>query len=122
MPTDPDCLFCNVATGKIPAEVVAEGDGVLAFRDIDPKAPTHVLVIPTEHVASLAALATGTPEGAAMLAELVSLANRVAAEAGLDAEGAGYRVVTNVGPEAGQSVAHLHLHVLGGRPMTWPPG
>ena len=122
MPTDPDCLFCKVATGQIPADVIAEGDGVLAFRDIDPKAPTHVLVIPTEHVASLAEVPTGTPEGAAMLAELVSVANRVAAGAGLDAEGAGYRVVTNVGPEAGQSVAHLHLHVLGGRPMTWPPG
>jgi len=122
MPTDPDCLFCKVATGQIPADVIAGGDGVLAFRDIDPKAPTHVLVIPTEHVASLAEVPTGTPEGAAMLAELVSVANRVAAGAGLDAEGAGYRVVTNVGPEAGQSVAHLHLHVLGGRPMTWPPG
>jgi histidine triad (HIT) family protein len=122
MPTDPDCLFCKVATGQIPADVIAEGDGVLAFRDIDPKAPTHVLVIPTEHVGSLAEVPTGTPEGAAMLAELVSVANRVAAGEGLDREGAGYRVVTNVGPEAGQSVAHLHLHVLGGRPMTWPPG
>src|SRR6266702_3274478 len=117
MPTDPDCLFCKVAGGQVPADVIAKGDGVVAFRDIAPKAPTHVLVIPTEHVASLAEVVTASAEGAAMLAELVAVANRVAAAEGLDAPGRGYRVVTNVGPEAGQSVGHLHLHVLGGRPM-----
>jgi histidine triad (HIT) family protein len=119
MTTDPDCLFCRIAAGEIPADVIARSDGALAFRDIAPKAPTHVLVIPTEHVASLAELRTDTPEGAAMLAELATLANRVAAGDGLDG---GYRVVTNVGPDAGQSVPHLHLHVLGGRVMAWPPG
>jgi histidine triad (HIT) family protein len=119
MTTDPDCLFCKIAAGQIPAEVVARSDGALAFRDIDPKAPTHVLVIPTEHVPSLAAISTDSPDNGAMLAELVGLANRVAADEGV---AGGYRVVTNIGPDAGQSVAHLHLHVLGGRRMAWPPG
>jgi histidine triad (HIT) family protein len=116
MPTDPDCLFCRIAAGQVQADVVARSDGALAFRDINPKAPTHVLVIPTDHVASLAEV---PDDGGAMLAELVALANRVAREAGV---GDGYRVVTNTGRSAGQSVPHLHLHVLGGRAMAWPPG
>jgi histidine triad (HIT) family protein len=116
MTTDPDCLFCKIAAGQIPADVIASSEGALAFRDLNPKAPTHVLVIPTGHVASLAEV---PDDGGAMLAELVALANRVASEEGV---GGGYRVVTNIGSDAGQSVGHLHLHVLGGRPMAWPPG
>jgi histidine triad (HIT) family protein len=116
MTTDPDCLFCKIVAGQIPADVVARADGALAFRDIDPKAPTHVLVIPTEHVPSLATL---PDDGGALLAALVGLANQVAAGDRLDG---GYRVVSNVGPDAGQSVEHLHLHVLGGRRLAWPPG
>ena len=116
MPTDPSCLFCKIAAGDIPAEVVARGGGTLAFRDVDPKAPTHVLVIPTDHVASLAEVGPGHT---GLLAELVALANQVARDAGLED---GYRVVTNIGPAAGQSVPHLHLHVLGGRALSWPPG
>jgi histidine triad (HIT) family protein len=119
MTTDPDCLFCKIATGQIPADVIARTDGAIAFRDVNPQAPTHVLVIPAEHVPSLAKVPTDTGDGGAMLAELVALANRVASEEGV---GGGYRVVTNIGAEAGQSVEHLHLHVLGGRPMAWPPG
>lgn len=112
----PDCLFCRIAAGEIPAARVAESPLAIAFRDIDAQAPTHVLVIPRRHVGSVAELEAGD---AGLLAELFELARRVASEAGL---GNGYRVVTNVGPDAGQSVAHLHLHVLGGRPMRWPPG
>jgi histidine triad (HIT) family protein len=116
MTTESDCLFCRIAAGQVPADVVARGDDAIAFRDVNPKAPTHVLVIPTRHVPSLAAL---PDDGGALLAGLVALANRVAADDGLDG---GYRVVTNVGPDAGQSVEHLHLHVLGGRKLAWPPG
>ena len=116
MPSDPDCLFCKIASGDIPADVVARGDGVLAFRDVNPVAPTHVLVIPAEHVGSLAALEAGHAQ---LLTELIRVANQVAADDKLED---GYRVVTNIGPAAGQSVPHLHLHVLGGRDMTWPPG
>ncbi len=111
-----DCLFCRIAAGEIPATRVGESTGAIAFRDIDPQAPTHVLVIPRRHVGSAAELGPGD---APLLAELFELATRVAREARLES---GYRIVTNVGPDAGQSVPHLHLHVLGGRPMRWPPG
>lgn len=110
-----DCLFCKIASGEIPSAKVAETDDALAFRDIDPKAPTHVLVIPRAHVASLA----DSPDPG-MLGDLLALAAAVATSEGLD-EG-GYRVVANVGRDGGQSVDHLHLHVLGGRRLTWPPG
>ncbi len=112
-----DCLFCKIAAGDIPADVVHRDDRVVAFRDINPQAPTHVLVIPTEHVASLDAAA---PEHQELLGELLLAAQAVARTEGLS--DAGYRVVTNVGPHGGQTVHHLHIHVLGGRPMGWPPG
>jgi histidine triad (HIT) family protein len=111
-----DCLFCKIAKGELPADVVLDRDGVVAFRDINPQAPTHVLVIPAEHLASLEMVAD---HHAPLLASLVSAVNEVARNEGV---AGGFRVVTNIGPSAGQSVDHLHLHVLGGRPMRWPPG
>ena len=110
-----DCLFCRIARREIPATLVAETDRCVAFRDIDPKAPVHVLVIPREHVASLDA----APDPA-LVGELSLLAARIARDEGI-AEG-GYRTVVNTGPDAGQTVFHLHLHLLGGRPLRWPPG
>jgi len=113
----PDCLFCKIARGEIPSQKVAETEHVFAFRDIQPQAPTHILLIPKTHVASSAAELG--PEHAALLGELFALASKLARDEGLDR---GWRLVTNVGEHAGQSVSHLHLHLLGGRPMTWPPG
>jgi histidine triad (HIT) family protein len=116
-----DCLFCRMVAGEVPADVVHETDRVLAFRDINPQAPTHVLVIPKEHHRNLAALAAAD---AGLLGEVAGAAGDVARQEGLVRDGAvepGYRVVTNTGPDAGQSVDHLHLHVLGGRRMGWPP-
>ena len=110
-----------MVAGEIPADVVHETDRVLAFRDINPQAPTHVLVIPKEHHRNLAALAAAD---AGLLGEVAVAAGDVARQEGLVRDGSvepGYRVVTNTGPEAGQSVDHLHLHVLGGQPMGWPP-
>jgi histidine triad (HIT) family protein len=111
-----DCLFCRIVAGEIPSDRVYEDDAVVAFRDINPQAPTHVLVVPRRHVADAHAV---TDDDGPLLAALFAAVRRIADEAGL---GNGYRVVTNVGPEAGQSVFHLHLHVLGGRSMSWPPG
>lgn len=111
------CIFCKIAAGEVPAQKVAETDHVLAFRDIHPQAPTHVLLIPKQHVADSAA-DLGADHGA-VLAELFALAAQVAREERLDQ---GWRLVTNVGRGAGQSVHHLHVHLLGGRPMRWPPG
>jgi histidine triad (HIT) family protein len=113
-----ECLFCKVVAGEIPARTVARADEAIAFHDIDPKAPVHVLVIPTRHVAAVRA-ATG-PEGERLLGRLLAFSAEVASQLGLDATG--YRIVTNTGRDAGQSVDHLHLHVLGGRRLTWPPG
>lgn len=110
-----DCLFCRIARGEIPATLVAESEDCVAFRDIDPKAPTHVLVIPRRHVASLT-----EADDARLVGALSLLAARIARDEGI-ADG-GYRTVINTGPDAGQSVAHLHLHLLGGRAMHWPPG
>jgi len=112
-----DCLFCKIVTGDVPAELVAESDRTIAFRDINPQAPTHVLVIPKDHHADLAALATAD---GSLLAEVAAQAHQVAAAEGIT--GDGYRVVFNTGPRAGQTVFHVHAHVLGGRDMTWPPG
>jgi histidine triad (HIT) family protein len=112
-----DCLFCRIVRGEVPAQKVAESEHTLAFRDIGPQAPTHVLLIPKAHVADSAA-DLGPPH-AAMLAELFALAARVAKEERCDQ---GWRLVSNVGPHAGQTVRHLHFHLLGGRPMEWPPG
>ncbi len=111
-----DCVFCKIADGEIPADVVAESDDWLAFRDIDPKAPVHLLVIPREHVASLDDLEIGRRE---LAGELLLAARRVAEREGI---GGGYRIVANTGADAGQTVFHLHLHVMGGRAMRWPPG
>jgi histidine triad (HIT) family protein len=110
-----DCLFCKIATGEIPATIVRRAPGMLAFRDINPQAPVHVLVIPTRHVASL-----DQAEDPALLGELLGFAREVAREAGI--AGPGYRVVVNTNRDGGQTVAHLHAHVLGGRSMRWPPG
>jgi histidine triad (HIT) family protein len=114
----PDCLFCRIVAGEIPAKIVKRTDDAVAFRDIDPRAPTHVLLIPTRHVAAVRD-ARG-PDGERMLGRLLAFAAEIATELGLDS--GGYRIVTNTGKDAGQSVDHLHLHVLGGRKMTWPPG
>jgi len=113
-----DCLFCKIVAGEIPAKIVKRSADALAFRDIDPKAPVHVLVMPTRHIAAVRD-AKGD-DGERMLGGLLAFAAAVASEQGLDQEG--YRIVTNTGRNAGQSVDHLHLHVLGGRKMTWPPG
>ena len=112
-----ECIFCRIAGGEIPAQRVDETAHVLAFRDLQPQAPTHVLLIPREHVAGSAA-ELGAPH-AGLLGELFGLAARIAEREGLER---GWRLVTNVGPDGGQSVAHLHFHLLGGRAMTWPPG
>jgi histidine triad (HIT) family protein len=111
-----DCLFCKIASGEIPARIVAESDRWLAFHDIDPKAPVHLLVIPREHFESLDEL---EEEHGSLAGELLLAARDVAEQEGI---GGGYRLVANTGPEAGQTVFHLHLHVLGGRAMRWPPG
>ena len=113
---DPDCLFCKIVAKEIPADVVLDRDDVLAFRDVNPQAPTHVLVIPKDHLNSLEAVGAGHEP---LLASLVDAVNEVARNDGIDG---GFRMVTNIGAAAGQSVDHLHLHVLGGRAMTWPPG
>jgi histidine triad (HIT) family protein len=112
-----DCLFCKIVAGEIPAKIVRRTADAVAFHDIDPRAPVHVLVIPTRHVA---AVRDAGPDGEALLGRLLAFSADVARELGLDA--GGYRIVTNTGPDAGQSVAHLHFHVLGARKLTWPPG
>ena len=111
-----DCLFCRMASGEIPVSKVHEDDLVFAIRDINPQAPTHVLVLPVAHVPSAADL---TEADAPMLARLFSVAGEIAAQDGLEG---GWRVVSNVGPDGGQTVPHLHIHLLGGRQMHWPPG
>ena len=112
-----ECLFCAIVAGDIPSTQVLQTDRILAFRDINPQAPTHVLVIPKAHYPDVAALAAAD---AAVLGEVIDAARRVAAAEGV-AE-AGYRVVFNTGVQAGQTVPHVHGHVLGGRSLSWPPG
>jgi histidine triad (HIT) family protein len=109
------CLFCGIAAGTVPATVVQRGDGFLAFQDINPQAPTHLVVIPTGHVASL-----DDAGDAEVLGGLLAFARDVARERGLAERG--YRVVLNTNADGGQTVFHLHLHLLGGRAMRWPPG
>ncbi len=116
MSTDPDCLFCKVVAGDVPADVVHETETTIAFRDIQPQAPTHILVIPRTHQPNAAALAEAEPDVA------VDLLNAVAAVAKQEGLDAGYRLVFNTGAQAHQTVFHAHAHVLGGRPMGWPPG
>jgi histidine triad (HIT) family protein len=112
-----DCIFCAIAAHDLPADLVHEEPDVLAFRDVNPQAPTHMLVIPRRHIESAAAL---TADDDALWAQMLHVAQRVAREEGL--EGNGYRIVANIGSDGGQTVRHLHLHVLGGRRLTWPPG
>jgi histidine triad (HIT) family protein len=111
------CLFCNIVSRATGAQIVLDNDHVVAFRDIRPVAPVHALVIPKKHIAGIH---DATPDDVNGLGQLLLAAGEVAEKLGL-AEG-GYRLVINQGPDAGQSVAHLHCHVLGGRPMAWPPG
>lgn len=110
-----DCIFCKIAAGEMAAKIVKRADRMVAFRDLNPQAPTHVLVIPTQHVASL-----NEAHNPALLGELLRFARDVAKEEGIAERG--YRVVVNTNPDGGQTVSHLHVHLLGGRRMTWPPG
>ena len=115
-----DCIFCEIVAGAIPADVVHQDDHVLAFRDISPQAPTHLVVVPRTHVDTFAGVPVGAG-GVDVFGTLMSGARDAAAAAGLTAED-GYRVVVNCGERAAQSVFHLHVHVLGGRVFGWPPG
>ena len=112
---DPSCIFCKIASGETKAEVVLEDERVVAFRDINPVAPLHVLVIPREHIETIA-----HTEDEALAGHIALTAARIAKREGYGESG--FRLVTNVGPNAGQSVGHLHVHVLAGRPLSWPPG
>ena len=110
-----DCLFCRIARGEIPAKLVAQNDHCIAFRDIDPRAPTHVLIVPREHVATLSDVTD--PE---LVGRMALLAAEIAEREGIAASG--YRTVMNTNADAGQTVFHLHMHLLGGRQFRWPPG
>jgi histidine triad (HIT) family protein len=112
-----DCIFCKIAAKEIPSDIVYEGERVIAFRDVNPQAPTHVQVIPREHVEHIADFDASRDTG--WLVELVEAAAKIARDEGLDK---GYRLVFNNGALAGQSVLHVHLHILGGRQLGWPPG
>jgi histidine triad (HIT) family protein len=112
---EPDCLFCKIAAGEIASDVVRSDERVVVFRDINPRAPTHVLAISRRHIPSAAELTDADGE---LLVAMFGALRRMAEDAGLG----GYRIVTNVGADAGQSVFHLHFHLLAGRPMSWPPG
>jgi len=111
-----NCLFCKIVAGEIPSSIVYQDEQVVAFRDIDPKAPQHILIVPRRHIASMDEL---TSEDAQLLMHIFMTAQRVAHESGLTK---GYRFLTNVGSEGGQSIPHLHFHLLGGRKLGWTPG
>jgi histidine triad (HIT) family protein len=112
----PDCLFCKIIRGEIPSKKVYEDDRVFAFEDIDPKAPTHILIIPKKHFSGIN---TAAPEDAEIIGYSHLVAAKLAKERNIEQ---GYRTVYNVGPDSGQSVFHLHLHLIGGRKLSWPPG
>lgn len=112
-----DCIFCKICSKKIPAKIVYEDESALAFEDINPQSPVHVLVIPRKHISTSLDL---TQSDNALIGHLFLIANRIAVERGI--AGRGFRLVMNTNPEAGQSVYHIHLHLLGGRQMQWPPG
>ena len=114
--SEPDCLFCRIVAGQVPADVVARTERTVAFRDVSPQAPVHVLVVPVEHHTDVDALAAADP---ALLGELVAAAVAVAGQEGL---ATGHRLVVNTRVDGGQTVHHLHVHVLGGRGLGWPPG
>ena len=111
-----NCLFCKIAASEIPSTKVYEDDKILAFRDIDPQAPVHVLIIPKDHITSAAAV---THDNSGLVAHIFEIVGSLAAELGLDK---GFRIVSNIGEQGGQTVPHLHFHLLGGRDFTWPPG
>lgn len=113
---DPDCLFCKIASGDIPATIIHSTDKIVVLRDISPQAPTHFLAVPRAHYPNIRALAEADHD---LTAELLATATQVAETEGLDR---GFRVVFNTGPDASQSVEHVHAHLLGGRQLTWPPG
>lgn len=112
-----DCIFCKIAAGNIPANIVFQNDDVLAFRDLNPQAPTHILVIPKKHIATTNDI---TPADESLIGKMLLAAKQVAKDEGI--ADSGYRTVMNCNRGAGQTVFHIHLHVLGGRPMSWPPG
>lgn len=114
-----NCLFCKIIEKQIPAKILSENESCLAFADLHPQAPQHILFIPKKHITSMAEL---TAEDGAMLGQLFEAAAQLAKELGLADPERGYRFLTNSGPDAGQSVHHLHFHLLGGRPFGWPPG
>jgi histidine triad (HIT) family protein len=115
--SDTTCIFCKIANHEIATEIVHENDRIVGFRDTDPKAPTHILLIPKEHIVSIADIEERHGD---VLVDIAQAATHLAKAEGIDKSG--WRLVTNVGPDAGQSVFHFHVHVLGGRPMGWPPG
>jgi len=112
-----ECIFCRIASGEVPSQIVYRDDDVAVFRDANPQAPTHVLVIPRKHVLSVAAIGS---DDEPLVGHLLHVCAKIAQQEGLG--GRGFRVVANCGREAGQTVDHLHFHLLGGRPMAWPPG
>src|SRR5581483_11810474 len=114
-----DCVFCKIAAGEIPAKVVDRGDGVIAIEDLNPQAPTHLLVMPVEHFTTRRDVALAAKRGDALAAELIDVASRLGSELGGER---GFRIVVNTGADGGQTVGHVHLHVLAGRAMSWPPG
>ena len=112
-----ECLFCKMVSGVIPCDKVHENENVLAFRDIDPKAPTHILIIPKKHITTLNEINKSDQD---LLGELLLTAKKIAKDEGIDRSG--YRTVFNCNSDGGQTVFHIHMHLLGGRPMAWPPG
>jgi len=115
--SNPDCLFCKILAGDIPADIIYESDTAIAFRDINPQAPTHVLIIPRKHIATINEI---SDDDQALIGSLFTAAREIAAAEGLADDG--YRVVMNCNEAAGQTVFHIHLHLLGGRALAWPPG
>jgi histidine triad (HIT) family protein len=111
---DPNCLFCKIIAGTIPSDTVYKDQDVVAFKDIKPAAPVHIMVVPVKHIASLAAM---TPQDTALAGKMIAAANKVARDLGLAERG--YRLIINSGPEAGQEVQHLHMHLVGGRKLKW---
>jgi len=112
-----DCIFCKIVSGDIPGDIVYQDDEVLAFRDLNPQAPTHILIIPKKHISTINDI---QPEDAELIGKMYLAASQIARKEGIAEPG--YRAVMNCNREAGQTVFHIHLHLLGGRPMSWPPG